>query len=379
MVNDLHIVMNSFAFGSRILKETSSLVRSGLVRHVHIAAIHEQGLKEMESLDEFREIWRVPIRSRRWPRLLATQMVKYTEFCLKVTKYAIQKRIELVNVHNLALLPLGLLIKWICGAKLIYDAHELETEAYGLRGLRQVLARIVERALIPYASLVIVVGNCINEWYRDKYSISNIVTVLNCPGFQEPRRTGRLHGELKIPVGKKIVLYQGGLDRGRGIEKLLRAFAGNDDGKHVLVLMGYGELQSMIEEHAVLYGNIYLKTAVPPEVVLEYTASADVGISYIDNPSLNDRFCLPNKLFEYIMAGLPVIVNDAPEMQRLVTENQIGVVLDELTSDPLARALEEIAQMNGDILKSSLRRTAEMYSWINQEKAMLRGYQEFVF
>jgi glycosyltransferase involved in cell wall biosynthesis len=378
-INNLHITLNSFRYGSRILKETASLVQSGLVQHAYIAALHEEGLMEHEKIDNARTVWRTRLISRKWSRILIVQLVKYMEFCLRVIRYARMKNITLVNIHNLALLPLGVVLKWLCAAKLVYDAHELETETYGLCGFRQVIARHVERILIQYADLVIVVGDGINEWYRDKYRLSNIVTVLNCPEFQEPQRTQRLHYELGIPQKKRIVIYQGGLIKGRGVESLLKAFAGFDDDKHVLVLMGYGELEPLVKEYVASHSNIYFQEAVVPTAVLQYTASADVGISYIDNPSLNDHLCLPNKLFEYIMTGLPVIVNNAPEMRRLVNENRIGIVMNELTTQSLRRALDDLTHMNSETLSKNLRRTAKLSSWNNQTNLMITAYRQYVF
>jgi glycosyltransferase involved in cell wall biosynthesis len=114
-------------------------------------------------------------------------------------------------------------------------------------------------------------------------------------------------------------------------------------------------------------------------MVLPYTCSADVGVTYIDNGSLNDRLCLPNKMFEYIMAGLPVIVNDAPEMRRVVEEYRIGVILESLTGESLARALDEIDRLDRGVLAENLKRAASVFSWENQEKVMLGAYGEHVW
>jgi glycosyltransferase involved in cell wall biosynthesis len=378
MLNNLHITMNAFTFGSRILKETASLVSSGLVKHVYVAAIHEDGLREHEEIDDAREVWRAPLASKKWSSSLAVQLIKYIEFCTRIVLYTRKRNINLVNIHNLALLPLGVLLKLICGVKLVYDAHELETETYGLNGFRQVMARHVERLLIKYADLVIVVCDSINEWYLNNYKLTNIVSVLNCPEYQEVPCSRRLHNELGILDGKKIVIYQGGLVRGRGIEPLLKAFAEHDDDKHVLVLLGYGELESLVKGYADSYRNIYFKDAVDPAVLLQYTASADVGIAYIDNTSLNDRYCLPNKLFEYIMAGLPVFVNNVPEMRRVVNEHQIGVVLDELTVKSLSNAFNDLAQIDAGVLSENLKHAASTYSWQNQENVMINAYRKYL-
>jgi len=126
-----------------------------------------------------------------------------------------------------------------------------------------------------------------------------------------------------------------------------------------MVFMGYGELDTLIKEYANIYDNIYLKEAISPSVVLQYTASAYVGVSYIDNPSLNDELCLPNKLFEYIMAGLPVIVNNAPEMRKLVEQHNIGIVLHSLTTKSLSQALNELEGMDSSKLNENLENAAK--------------------
>lgn len=379
MCNNLHITTTSFTNESRILKETATLMQTEMVPHIYITALHEAGVSEYEKIDNVRTLWRVPLKTRKWPRSLIFQLIKYLEFCIKNIRYAKEKKINLVNIHHLSMLPIGVLLKYICGAKLVYDTHELETETYGLSGVRHFISKCVERIFIKYADLVIVVGDAINEWYRNKYRIDNIVTVLNCPQFKKPHRTKRLTQELGIPENKKILLYQGGLIKGRGIEQLLKVFAEYDDQRHVLVLMGYGELEPLIKEFSDVNDNIYFKEAVPPSVVLQYTASADLGISYIDNPSLNDYYCLPNKLFEYIMAGLPVIVNNVPEQRRVINEKQIGIVLDELTAHSLGQALDDLDDMDAEILSKNIKRTAELFSWENQEMVMITAYEQYVF
>lgn len=378
-MNNLHVVMNPFRFASRILKETASLVRSGRVDYVYIAAFHEKGLAGFERIDDAREVWRARLRSRELPRVFFAQVFKYLEYCAKVFLHARGKGIGLVNVHTVDLLPLGVFLKKVFKAKLVYDPHELETEKYGLRGIHQSVARFVERTFIRSADLVVVVGGGIEKWYRDRYGLRNVATVMNCPGYVDLRKGRLLREELGIGEGKKIVIYQGGLVRGRGVERLLEIFAEHDDDRHVLVLMGYGELEPLVREHAASRPNIRLKEAVEPGMVLPYTCSADVGVTYIDNGSLNDRLCLPNKMFEYIMAGLPVIVNDAPEMRRVVEEYRIGVVLESLTGESLARALDEIDRLDRGVLAENLKRAASVFSWENQEKVMLGAYREHVW
>ncbi len=375
-MNNLHITVNSFRCASRILKETSSLVRSGLVDHVYIAALHEEGLAEHERIDDKREVWRVRLGSRRWARNVFVQFFKYVEYCAKVFSHFRSLDIKLVNIHSFHFLPFGMFLKWAFKAKLVYDAHELETERYRLHGIRQALTRYIERIFIKYADLVIVVSDGIKDWYRDKYGLNNIVAVLNCPEFNTPQRTRRLHKELNIPERKKIVIYQGGLAKGRGVELLLKAFAEFNDDKYVLVFMGFGELEPLVREYAASHGNIYMKEAVEPASVLLNTAAADVGISYVENDCLNHDLCLPNKLFEYIMAGIPAIVINVTEMRRVVDEYKIGILINELTQQEMKRALDELERIDPEVMEKNLKRAASVYSWQNQERVMIDAYKK---
>jgi len=379
MQNGLHLTLTPFRNESRILKETAFLTKKGFVQHIFIVALHELELSENEDIDSQRSVWRIRLKVRNWPNNLWSQLIKYIEFCIRVIGFSRQKHIKLINVHHLDLLPLGVLLKLIYRTKLVYDTHELETERHGLKGVRQTIAKCIERLFIYQADLVIVVSDGINVWYRNKYRLSKIVTVLNCPDFQKPKHTHLLHHELGIPENKKITIYQGGLSPGRGVEALLKAFGKHDDNKHVLVLMGDGELETLVKEYANANCNIFYRETVATSEVLKYTASADIGISYIEETSISYRLCLPNKLFEYIMANLPVIVSNLPEMRRVVVDNKIGVVLDELTVDSLSTAINEIEQLDIDILKNNLKTTSSVYSWQKQELVMTNAYRDHVY
>lgn len=374
---NLHVTLTSFRNESRVLKETKSLIEHGIVDRATIIALHEPGLPERETLDPNRLVLRLALATRRWPRNLVVQLVKYVEFAARLLSHARAVRPTIVTVHSLALLPAGVITKWVTGAALVYDCHELETETFGLSGLRQTLSRLVERSLIRYADLVLVVSESIKEWYASAYGIDNLATVMNCPVSRGPGRTRKLHEALGLPEDRRIVLYQGGIVGGRGVDGLLRAFAAHDDGRHVLVFMGYGYLEPLVEEYASRHSNIRLQPAVPPDVVLEYTASADVGVSYIDNPSLNDRYCLPNKLFEYLMAGIPAIVNDAPEMRRLVETYGVGVVLQELSPHSIAGALHQLAERDQSDLQEKVAVAASRFSWASQVPVLVDAHKAY--
>lgn len=376
---NLHISLTAFKNESRVLKETYSLIHSGLVDYVHIVALHEEGLKEKEEIDNKRDIWRVKLTSRLLPKSLIFQLAKYVEFSIRVLVFSRRKKVKLINVHSLGLLPIGWAVKLITGGKLIYDAHELETETNGLRGFRKSLSKYVEKLLIRKIDLTIVVGGEIERWYQSNYVGLPIVTVMNCSLYREQVSLNKLRSALSVPENYKIVLYQGGLCSGRGVEFLLEAFKSLKASKYSMVFMGYGELESEIKEAAKSSPHIYFMPAVSPDEVLDYTASADIGMSLVEDACLSYRYCLPNKLFEYIIVRVPVIVSNLPEMKRVVNECRIGEVLNDWSPQSLISALEKLEIMPTDEREENLNEAANQFNWEVQEKKMINAYEKYVF
>jgi glycosyltransferase involved in cell wall biosynthesis len=142
------------------------------------------------------------------------------------------------------------------------------------------------------------------------------------------------------------------------------------------VFMGYGELEELIKEYSKKYNNIYFHSAVSPDILLDYTSSADFGISMIEDTCLSYRYCLPNKLFEYIMAEIPVIVSNLYEMNRLVEKYNIGVVAKENNVDGLKRAIERALKLDKEVLKENIKKVKKIFNWENQEKVLLNVYKE---
>jgi glycosyltransferase involved in cell wall biosynthesis len=380
-MRNLHINMNRFTNESRVLKETSSLVNAKLVEKILIVALHDDKLQEFETIDARRLVWRVKLKSRSWAKNIfkLKGLLFHSEFVLRVSRFAKANQVNVVNVHSVGLLPLGIWLKLILGARLIYDAHELETETAGARGIRKALSKLTEKLLIPYVDLTIVVGGKIEEFYQAKYRLERIVTVLNCPQFRQSRRTTLLRDKLNIPQHQKILLYQGGLFKGRGIEFLLEVGQTLSNQDYAIVFMGYGELEEKVKTIASQYPHIYFYPAVPPNEVLEYTASADVGLSLIEDCSLSYRYCLPNKLFEYIMAQIPVIVSNLTEMREVVSSRQVGVVMDNWSREGFLNALGKLELMDGECLTNHLSKTSREFSWEEQEKVMLAAYRQYIF
>lgn len=370
----LHITLTELRNESRLLKEAISLVQSKTMDAVLIAALHADGLLKDESFGPQIQAHRFALTTRKFGKSLLIQLIKYFEFCFRVHAHYRNKGIRCINIHSLGLLPLGVLLKKLWNARLVYDAHELETEKNGDAGMRKKLGKWLERWLIKQVDMTIVVSQNIADWYANAYHMPRPVVVLNAP----PRRTLQYRNHFREQLGiredQKILLYQGGLARGRGVALILEAFKARADNKVVAVFMGYGPLQKDIQAVAQSRPNVFYYPAVAPDVVLEYTASADIGISLIENTCLSYYYCMPNKLFEYAMAGIPVLVSNMKEMAALVDKNSMGAVIKEFTPEAINHAIDTLLTQDLTMLRSNAYATASRHAWEVQEATMLQAY-----
>jgi glycosyltransferase involved in cell wall biosynthesis len=141
--------------------------------------------------------------------------------------------------------------------------------------------------------------------------------------------------------------------------------------------MGYGPLEAKIKAASSHYPNIFFHPAVNPQVVLGYTASADIGIALIENTCLSYYYCMPNKLFEYLMVGLPVIVSNMREMAAFVRSNYLGVVTADETPAAISSAIATLLKADLNHLHENALAAGKRYSWELQEQKMIAAYQTF--
>ncbi len=367
------IVLNNFKNDSRVLKENISLQNAGY--EVKVVALHEEPLKEFDDFQNIK-VHRIKLKSRSWSKHKLIQLLKYVEFIYKVVRE--YKDSDIVHCNDLNALPIGFIIKkfYNKNVKIVYDAHEYETEINGLTRIQKSLTKKLENFLIKYADATICVSNAIANEYVKLYNIPKPSLVLNTPSYKKIEKKDILREALNISKDKSIFLYQGGLSRGRGIEILLDTFKQINDDKSVIVFMGYGILEDVVEAASKEYKNIYFHQAVTPDVLLDYTCSADFGISTIEDSCLSYRYCLPNKMFEYTMAEVPVIVSNLPEMKKVVKDNSIGVVAHNNTPGGLKKAIQKAIQLDKEELHVNIKKVKEIYNWEEQEKVLLEVYRE---
>jgi len=260
------------------------------------------------------------------------------------------------------------LLKPIC---LVFDAHELFTEVPELIGDKHRLARatwrVVERACISGCDLTFTVSEGVAQEYAKRYGRSFTV-IRNLPYSQPIPMPARNHL-------RPLVIYQGALNMGRGLELLCESMKLLPEAD--LWIAGSGDLEQSIKELAaplVATGQVRFLGRVAPGELRAITAEAMVGLSLEEDLGLNYRYALPNKLFDYIAAGIPVLVSDLPEMRKIVEDCGIGLVLTERTPQSLANALRTMItndEMRNRWLVNVHKAAAEL-TWNKEQEKLFR-------
>ena len=377
-VNNLHIYPSTFVNQSRMLKETRSLAESGLVDNIFVGAIWEAGLEEHQTLDPRRQVWRVPLKSKTIRIPILAKLAGMAEWGYKLLRGYGKQPMHIVQCHSLSCLPIGVAFKLLYGSKLVYDCHELETETANSKGVRRILARVVERLLIPFADRVMVVGEKIRQWYEEKYARGDIVLLRNVPYRSKIQnsQSDLFRRIFDLQENDILFIYQGVFAEVRFTHVLLRLFAQGPADKHI-VFMGSGDLEQMVKDHADTYANIHFKQAVPLEEILQYTSSADVGLSILEGGCLNHLFCLPNKFFEYLMAGLPVLASDFPEMGAFIDEHGCGWRAP-MEEDALRRFIAALSWEEVAAKKAKAVACQKYFSWEDESRKLLEVYRGLV-
>lgn len=367
-----NLVLNDFTNDSRVLKTSKTLSRLGF--DVTVVALHEDGLPIFDKSDLF-NIHRMPLYTKKWSKHKIVQAFKFLEFSIR---FALNYRnFDILHCNDLHGLIVGGLCKFTRPSiKIVYDSHEYAINDVPGESVLSIKTKyILERIFIKFSKKVITVSESIANEYSRIYSIEKPGVVLNCPEYCVVNKNDKFREIFDIRTDQKIFLYQGNLKEGRGIEFLLDVFSGFKSDDIVLVFMGYGSLEEWIFKCSQDNDKIFLHEAVSHDELLKYTSSADFGISFIEDTCLSYRYCLPNKMFEYIMAGLPVLTSNLFEMKRFVDEEKVGVVAEENTEAGFFKALKELLFLDDKQLTKNIVEVRKRYNWEEQEKIIGEIYE----
>ena len=255
-------------------------------------------------------------------------------------------RARLYHASDLFVLPALASAAEVHLGRLTFDSRELYPHVGATRGKPWAswFWGMIERRYIRRADRVFTVNDSIADRLAETYRIDRPVVVPNVP---QPRRSGGASTYLRdyfgIPDDTLLLLAQGYIKPGRGFEAAVRALK-HVEGPH-LVFLGDGPLRERLSSmagEAGLYERVHFHPAVPPGDLLDVTASADVGLCLIEPLTESLRLSLPNKLFEYLAAGIPVVGTRLPEIRRVIEEYDVGATVDDLRPESIAAALQRV-------------------------------------
>ncbi len=374
-----HVVMllrNPYTHDSRVEKEAASLGGSG--HRVTIVADAAGDLPTREERDGASVI-RVPRRLGDVPGL------RYAVHERHLVEVLVSLGPDILHAHDSnALLTVGLAARQL-RRPFVYDAHELwlhrprrgHNRAYH-EGSRAYYAA-VQRWLVPRAAAVLTVSEPIVRHLARVYRRPDVTLVPNYPVLTErpaPAPLRELIGSA-VPTDAPIVLHLGGIMATRGLEQLVTAMAGVREG-HLVLLGGGGAAPLLGLAASVGVGDrVHVVPPVAPASVDAYAAAADVGVVATQPIGLNNRYSLPNKLFQYMAAGIPVIATDFQQVRDVVIGSGAGLVADTRSPQRIAEAISTLlsdpaaARRMGDLGRQAVE---ARYNWATSERALLQAY-----
>ncbi len=257
----------------------------------------------------------------------------YLWFQVRLFLKLLLMKADILTANDLDTLLPNYIVSKIKGIPLVYDSHEYYTESPEIihRPTVQNLWLMIEKWIFPRLKSAMTVNNSIAKIYSEKYNVP-VGVVRNLP-FR--RETPALDYTAKKTAG--ILIYQGALNIGRGIEIMIEAMAFLPEYK--LWIIGKGDIQALLIDRAKRLSNVEFIGFLPPNRLREYTEKALLGLSLEEAMGLNYYYASPNKIVDYIQAGVPYLCSDLPEMVALTHKYQTGSIVQESDRTPKSLAI----------------------------------------
>lgn len=264
--------------------------------------------------------------------------------------------------------------------KLVYDSHEVFCEVPELQNSRikkNTWLRF-EKKIFPKLKKVYTVNDSIAQYYFNLYGIQPLVVrnISDAPKDFAPAT----RKELGLPASKFIVIIQGsGINVQRGNEEMVQAMQHLDE-NFLLLVVGGGDVIPHLKEYVQqngLTGKVWFRPRMPYNELLQYTAASDLGVSMDKDTNLNYRFSLPNKLFDFIHMGVPVLASDLPEVAKVVNDYQVGIICPSHKPITIAQTIRALAHDREKYaeLKENCKKAASELNWENEKQALRTIYE----
>ncbi|MBN1108295.1 MAG: glycosyltransferase family 4 protein [Bacteroidales bacterium] len=324
----------------------------------------------------------IPFRTKKFSMLFKKGFLFYKFINVRIFFYLLFHRFDILVANDLDTLLPNFMVSILKRIPLVYDSHEY------FRGVPEIQKRpfvkwvwtLIEKIIFPHLKYVMTVSDSIADIYNNEYGKRPVV-VRNCARSSD-NISPFSRDELGIPRDHLFLILQGGgINIDRGAEELVEAVSRLD--KVTLLIAGSGDVIDDLKEKTIVlncYDRIKFLPPMPWEEMMRYTRSADAGVTLDKDTNLNYRFSLPNKLFDYISAGIPVIAGDLPEVSRIIGEHDCGIIIPQVTVEEIAAAIMKLRDDRE--LLNKLRQNAVNASgtltWDSESKNVKKLYSEII-
>ena len=311
-------------------------------------------------------------KTKRMKLLFEKGVAFYVEFQIRLFIYLLFKPKKLLVSNDLDTLLPNYLIKKLVGVHLIYDSHEIFCEVPELQNTprKKKIWEGLEKWILPKLAHCITVNDSIADWFNTKYKVDFLV-VRNIPDVPAIEIT-KTREELNLPLDKKIILMQGaGINIQRGAEETVEAMKYIEDA--LFLIIGGGDvidtLKKMVTELN-LQDKVWFKSKMSASELIHYTRNADIGLTIDKDNNINYHFSLPNKLFDYIHAQVPILASSLPEIKNIITKYNIGFFIQNHQPKHIAECIQTMMYSKEySTWKNNLIIAAEENNW-QKEKSV---------
>lgn len=308
----------------------------------------------------------VPFQWLRMKLFFKSSFLFYAEYNLRLFLLLVGLKADLYLSCDTDTLSANYLASVIKGSKLVFDAHELFPEVPELSNRKFVKSfwEFIENTLFPRLKHAYTVCDSIAAHYNRKYGI-HMSVVRNVPYLKSPK-------DKKLNFGTtKILLYQGAVNTGRGLEWIIDALPLIPD--TILYILGDGDITNELKQRAkanLISDRVIFHGKVPADELSEYTSSGDLGLCMLEQRGLSYYFSLPNRIFDYMHAGIPVLSTPFPEIKKIVETHQTGYLITDTNPSSLAETIKDILKNPMDT--SHFQELSTEFCWEKEEKILLK-------
>ncbi len=314
---------------------------------------------------------------RRFKLFFEKGFLFYLTYNIRLFFFLLFSRVDILLANDLDTLLPNYLVSKLKGIPIVYDNHEYFTGVPELtqRPFVRGIWKKIEVFIFPKLKYVYTENESKRRLYEEEYNVPlSVIRNLPLLSVDKPKLIKRPEW-----IGtRKIILYQGAVNKDRGLEEMIEAMSYLDE--FVFLIIGKGDVYNSVKNKIAeldLTDRIYMYGEIPFEELPKYTALADIGISIEKDTNISYRYCLPNKIFDYIHSGVPVLVSSLLEMKLIIDKYNVGAIL--LSHNPLeiAKIIKEIFsdQTKYNLWKSNLADASSNLNWEIEEKKLLKLYE----